>query len=174
MNLALTPQERRFTIIALLAATILAGSLGILAGRHDMAEAANRTATISRLKPPRHLDAEAMTRIRASLELAPGVDVEVGAIAQDAEALALAQELKTLFDGAGFKTRKLAQYALPQSVVSGVAVFSDHRLDTVLSEAIAQIFLELEQTLQWLEDDPVQLASAGEATPELRIIVGHR
>ena len=94
---------------------------------------------------------------------------------QDAEALALAEELKAVFEGAGFKTRKLAQYVPPRNLPSGVAVFSSHQLDAVLSEAIAQIFAELgQERIQWLEDDPVPAANPAEPQPELKIIVSHR
>lgn len=149
--------------------------MGILRERHESPRIENTPAPIAEVKRPRHLDSEAMGRIRAGLDLAPGLDIEVGAVWQDAEALALAEELKAVFEGAGFKTRKLAQYAPPRNLPSGVAVFSSHQLDAVLSEAIAQIFAELgQERIQWLEDDPVPAANPAEPQPELKIIVSHR
>lgn len=74
------------------------------------------TTAMSRVRGRRHLDAEAVGRISAKLDLAPGLDIEVGGIWQDPEALALAEELKAVFEGAGLKTRKLAQYTPPTNI----------------------------------------------------------
>jgi hypothetical protein len=133
------------------------------------------TDAMSRMRGRRQLDSEAMARIREKLDLAPGLDIEVGAIWQDAEALALAGELRTVFEGAGFKPRKLAQYVPPPDFPSGVAVFSRHDLDQVLSDAISQIFTEINQApIQWLDEDLVSSAKPSEPQPELKIIVSHQ
>ena len=133
------------------------------------------TSAGARLQGRRHLDSVAIPRIRARLDSAPILDIEVGCVWQDAEALALAEELKTVFESAGFKTQKLAQYVSSPHIPVGLAVYSKHELDHVLSEAIAQIFAELEQEpIQWLEDDEVSAAKPSEPQPDLKIIVGHR
>ena len=133
------------------------------------------TTAMSRIRGRRHLDAAAIARIRAKLDLAPGLDIEVGGIWPDPEALALAEQLKAVFEGAGLKTRKLAQYTPPTNIPAGVSVYSKHELDHVLSDAIAQIFAELDQPrLQWLDDDVVPSDRPTDGQPELKIIVGRR
>ena len=133
------------------------------------------TAQMSELRGRRQLDAEALARIRMKLETAPQLDIEIGGAWKDDEALALAGELRTLFEGAGFKPRKLAEYIPPQHLPTGVSIYSSHVLDGVLSEAIAQIFTELEQdSIQWLEDDVTSPDKQLGTGPDLKIIVNRK
>lgn len=138
----------------------------------DHIEAVTKAA--SKLPGRRHLDAEAIGRIQEKLNRAPLLDIEVGGLMDDKESLALAEELKSTFEGIGFKVRELVHY-LPQDALVGVSIYSKHEFNTVLGEAIGQIFIELGQTPNgWLEADMTGAKGKSEPQPDLKIVVGHR
>ena len=133
------------------------------------------TATVA-LRGRRQLDAEAIARIRAKLTDVPSMQIEIGGVARDAETLALAEELRSIFEGAGLETKKVAQYLPSAAIPPGVAIYSKHELDGVLSEAIAQIFVELgQEPIQWLEEDAESSNKVGgERKPDLKIVIGQQ
>lgn len=132
-------------------------------------------ATTTKLQGRRYLDAKAVERIKAKLGNAPVLDVEIGGIAGDAESLALAGELKTVFDAAGFKVRKLAQYPGPPNDLRGVSIYSKSLLDEVLGGAIGQIFEEIsQQPNQWVAKDLIGTPKPGETEPDIKIVVGSK
>jgi hypothetical protein len=124
-------------------------------------------------KGRRHLDAAALEEIRTALQDVPDIDVEVGGVASDPESMALAQELHSVFDKARFKTRRIAEYVRPPNGFHGVSIYSKHELDQVLAGAISRIFKELSQPMvQWVDEENIAAARAGEPPPDLKIIVG--
>lgn len=126
-------------------------------------------------KGRRHLDAEAVTRIREKLEAAPALTVEVGCFWDDRESKALAEELRAVFTATGHQLRPLVHYAHPEEEIVGVAIYSTHNLDNLLGGAIAQIFAEIGQDpAQWLSQDLVGTTGPGEAPPDLKVIVGRQ
>jgi hypothetical protein len=138
----------------------------------DHVEAVTKTA--SKLPGRRHLDAEAIGRIQGKLNRAPHLDVEIGGLMDDKESLALAEELKSAFDGIGFKVRELVHY-VPQNALVGVSIYSKHEFNTVLGDAIGQIFIELSQKQNgWLDEDTTGASGNSESSPDLKIVVGHR
>ena len=131
------------------------------------------TSAGAHLKGRRHLEPEAIFRIRSKFDSVPTLDVEVGVVWNDPEALVLAGELRTIFESGGFKLRKLAQYIPPPAIPAGVAIYSKHDLDSLLSAGIAEIFAELgQEPIQWLEDDEASPAKQSATDPDLKIVVG--
>lgn len=121
----------------------------------------------------RRLGVEGMARIRAKLDNAPGLVVEVGGVLQDAESLALATEIRNTFLENAFVVRDLAEYRLPEGAPAGVSVYSKQEFNTVLGEAIAQLFSEIGQpAIQWIAEDLSGAAGPDLPQPDLKIIVG--
>ncbi len=130
-------------------------------------------ATAKTAKSRRYLDANGIERIKEKLQNAPALDVEIGGTWDDAESLALAEELRALFESVGFKVRKLAQYPASANQVRGVSVYSKSQLDDVLGDAVGQIFSEIsQQPIRWIARDLAGTPKPGEPEPDIKIIVG--
>jgi uncharacterized coiled-coil protein SlyX len=121
----------------------------------------------------RYLDAAGIERIKAKLENAPALNVEIGGMWDDPESRTLAEELRALFESVGFKVRKLAQYPGSAAQLRGVSIFSKSQFDDVLGDAIGQIFAEiLQQPIPWVAWDLAGTPKPGEPEPDIKIIVG--
>jgi hypothetical protein len=117
----------------------------------------------------RFLDPASFNRIRPLLKDAPALDVEIGAMQNDIEALALAREIRTLFDSTGMNVRKLAEYADPPNNLHGVSIYSKRRFDDTLGTIVPEIFAGVRQEkIQWVDETP----DGNARDPDMKIFVG--
>jgi len=117
----------------------------------------------------RFLDPATFNRIRPLLKDAPALDVEIGAMQNDLEALALAREIRTLFDSTGMNVRKLAEYTDPPNNLHGVSIYSKRRFDETLGTIVPEIFAAVRQEkIQWVDETP----DTNARDPDMKIFVG--
>jgi hypothetical protein len=117
----------------------------------------------------RFLDPATFNRIRPLLKDAPALDVEIGAMQNDIEALALAREIRTLFDSTGMNVRKLAEYTEPPNNLPGVSIYSKRRFDDTLGTIVPEIFAAVRQeNIQWVDETP----DGNARDPDMKIFVG--
>jgi len=179
MKIELSRRQRLVAIVVVavvaIGALALALTLRVAGARQKALQSKLEANVAAQREGPRKLDDAAQKRILAELDDVPGLTVEIGGVLGDAESLGLAADLHGLFQRAGYAMRPLAEYKASPEIPRGVAVYSAHVLDQVLSGGVAQLFRELGQANQWLEADPAAAADGqAAADPELKIIVGHR
>jgi hypothetical protein len=117
----------------------------------------------------RFLDPASFNRIRPLLKDAPALEVEIGAMQNDIEALALAREIRTLFDSTGMNVRKLAEYTDPPNNLHGVSIYSKRRFDDSLGTIVPEIFAAVRQEkIEWVDETP----DANARDPDMKIFVG--
>ena len=171
--MATSPSPNRLLGIAL--ACLIAAAIGAAVYLHASHNKETAHAPVPKPGAPalHHLNADAIGRIRTTLQSTPGLTVEVGGLRGDPKSLSLAAELRTVFTGDVFKVHDVAEYELPSEVLEGVSIYSKPELNQVLSDAVAQIFSELGQPkIQWIPEDIVGQLNPGEPTPEIRVMVG--
>lgn len=121
----------------------------------------------------RYLDEEDIKRIQALLNQAPVLDVEIGGMWEDAESLALAQQLKTTFLEAGFHVRKLVEYKTAPIKLPGLSIYSRPRFDETMGPVVAEIFKSVSQPkVQWINKEDAGVSEPGGPEPDIRIIFG--
>ncbi len=119
----------------------------------------------------RYVEPKAVERLRNLLKDAPALNVEVGATNGDIEALALAEELRKLFESVGMQSRSVVPYEKPPNNMRGVSIYSRPQLDDSLSGIISEIFAAVAQEkIQWVSgaDAPI----FNKRDPDMRIFVG--
>jgi hypothetical protein len=102
------------------------------------------TEVVSRLPESkwRALSLEAQSRIKEKLNLAPHVGVGIIVSTDEAEALALGQQLKVTFEGAGFNSVGVSKGRFSTDI-RGLVVMCKQPPDGPLLNALIQLFLEL-------------------------------
>ena len=104
----------------------------------------------ARAQTPRVLSAEAMARIRAKLNFLSllsqqKMTVEIQSLGGDPESLALAGQIKTLFEGYGLEIKNGVQEAVREKPLNGLVLESNHPLEGgPLADAMFQLFKELD------------------------------
>lgn len=127
------------------------------------------------LQGRRHLSPEAIARIREKLETVPAFTLEIGAPWKDEECAVLADELMKAFAGTVAQVRPMAEYPEMPAGLRGVAIYSRHELDTVLADAVGQLFAELSQApVRWTNEDLPATGNGIDSAPDMKIIVGPR
>lgn len=118
----------------------------------------------------RYVNPASLFRIRSLLKDAPVLDVEVGAMSNDPEALALAAEIRrTFFESTGMHVRDIVKYSEPPNDLRGVSIYSKPQFDDSLGDIIGEVFGAIAQEkIQWLKD----MTGANARDPDLKIIVG--
>ena len=117
----------------------------------------------------RYLDPASFSRIHPMLKDAPELTVEIGAMQNDIEALALAREIRTLFDSTGMNVRKIAEYTDLPNDLHGVSIYSKPRFDDSLGEIVREIFAAISQEkIQWVDQTP----DSNARDPDMKIFVG--
>jgi hypothetical protein len=123
----------------------------------------------------RFIGRDGIARLRATLKNAPAFDVEIGCIQNDADALAISEELRVAFEAAGSKVRELVRHPSPPTKLRGVSIHSKPKFDDVLGDIVGQIFREVSQEKsQWVGRDEFGAAKPGGPEPDIRIFVGSK
>ena len=123
----------------------------------------------------RFIGRDGIARLRAMLKNAPAFDVEIGYIKGDADALAIAEELRVAFGESGSKVRELVQYPAPPIKLRGVSIHSKPKFDDALGDIIGQIFREVSQEKnQWVGNDEIVPLKSGGREPDIMIFVGEK
>jgi hypothetical protein len=123
----------------------------------------------------RFIGRDGIARLRAMLKNAPAFDVEIGCVQNDADALAISEELRVAFEAAGSKVRELVRHPTPPTKLPGVSIHSKPKFDDVLGDIVGQIFREVSQEKnQWVGKDEIGAAKPGGPEPDIRIFVGSK